>query len=121
MGVVAVSDDLLVGSRILETARQLGVPLRLLRWRDDLPGQVRALRPALALLDLTGDDPEPLESIRALKADPVCRQTMLLGFFSHVHQDRKAAAEAAGCDRLLPRSAFANQLPDILRPHIAAA
>ena len=119
--MVAVTDDLLVGTRILETARQLGVPLRLLGWRDDLPGQFRTLQPALALLDLTGDGPEPLESIRTLKGDPICRRTVLVGFFPHVRQDRKAAAEASGCDRLLARSVFSTQLPDILRPYIEAA
>jgi hypothetical protein len=40
-----------------------------------------------------------------------------LGFYSHVQHELKLAAVEAGCDRILARSAFTAQLPDILRPY----
>ncbi|MBI4537526.1 MAG: response regulator [candidate division NC10 bacterium] len=117
VGVVAVTDDLFIGARILETARRLRVPLTLLGWGEDLPERFRRLAPALALLDLTADSAEALQIIRRLKDDPASGRIVLVGFLPHVLQDRKLAAEAAGCDRVLARSAFSSQLPDLLRPH----
>jgi hypothetical protein len=48
------------------------------------------------------------------------KETAVLGFLSHVQHDLKAAAAEAGCDRILPRSAFTAELPDILRPYARA-
>lgn len=39
-----------------------------------------------------------------------------IGFGRHDDRERLAAARAAGCDRVLARSAFFSQLPDLLAP-----
>jgi hypothetical protein len=38
----------------------------------------------------------------------------VMGFLSHVQTDLAAAAHEAGCDFVLARSAFAQQLPQLL-------
>lgn len=115
--VIAAVDDLFFGAKILETAQRLRVPLILVRTPEELTAQARAGHPALVILDLNAQNCRPLEAIRQVKADPDLKDTPVLGFFSHVQHELKRAAQEAGCDRILPRSAFTAQLPEILRPH----
>jgi len=115
--VLAAVEDLFFGAKILETAQRLQVPLGLARTPDELITAARADRPALIILDLNAQACRPLETLRQLKADPDLRDIPTLGFFSHVQHDLKVAAAEAGCDRILPRSAFAATLPEILRAH----
>jgi len=55
-----------------------------------------------------------MEVAQKIKADEQTKQIELLGFFSHVQTDLQKAAEQAGFDRVIPRSAFAKSLPQIL-------
>jgi len=119
-GVVAVVDDLLFGAKLQETARRLEIPLVLLRTSQDVPATVRQHRPGLLIVDLQSETCAPLEVIRGIKTDPDLRAIRVLGYFSHVRDDLKTAAADAGCDEVLPRSAFAARLPDILRRWTAA-
>lgn len=118
-GVIAAVDDLFFGAKILETAERLKVPLRLVRSPEELAVQARASRPALLIFDLNSEVCQPLQAIRRVKTNPELKDTPALGFFSHVQQDLKAAAVEAGCDRIMARSAFTAQLPEILRPYAA--
>ncbi len=115
-GVIAAVEDLFFGARILETARQLDVPLRLVHSPSELLTQARANRPDLVILDLDAAGCRPLDALRQLKADPDLAATPVLGFLSHLHRELKRAAAEAGCDRILARSAFTVQLAEILRP-----
>ena len=54
------------------------------------------------------------KSIAALKSDPEIASARTIGFASHVHVDLINAARKAGADEVLPRSAFAGRLADIL-------
>jgi CheY-like chemotaxis protein len=119
-GVVAVLDDLFFGAKLLEAARRLQVPLILLRAPQDVPTTVRQHRPALLIVDLQSETCAPLEVIRGIKTDPDLRATPVLGYVSHVRDDLMTAAADAGCDEVLPRSAFSARLPDILRRWTAA-
>jgi CheY-like chemotaxis protein len=116
-GVLAVTDDLFFGAKIGETARQLNVPLALVGLSEDLIAKARAVRPGLLILDLNAEGFRPLETIRQVRADPELNDTALLGFCSHVQHDLKVAAAEAGCNRVMARSAFTAQLPEILRPY----
>jgi DNA-binding NarL/FixJ family response regulator len=115
--VLAVVEDLFFGAKLLEVARHLDVSLSLVRPLEEIITQVRERRPALVILDLQGAAAQPLEAIRGIKADAELRTTRVLGFLSHVQADLRASAVEAGCDEVLPRSAFAARLPEILRPY----
>ncbi len=118
-GVIAAVDDLFFGAKIAETAARLNVPLIQVRSLEDLEEKLRADKPALVILDLNAESCRPLEAIRRLRADPELKNTVVLGFFSHVQHDLKVAAVEAGCDRVMARSAFTAQLPEILRTYAA--
>lgn len=113
MVLVAV-DDLLFSSKIRATAKQAGVELTFARSGDEVIAQARASRPALIVFDLNSGKTDPIATIAALKADPGLAAVRTIGFASHVHTDLIAAARRAGADQVLPRSAFAGNLAEIL-------
>jgi DNA-binding NarL/FixJ family response regulator len=113
MVLVAV-DDLLFSSKIRATARQAGVDLTFARSPGEIVSQARAIKPALVIFDLNSGKTDPLDTIAALKADPELAGIRTLGFASHVHTELIAAARQAGADQVLPRSAFAGNLAEIL-------
>jgi DNA-binding NarL/FixJ family response regulator len=112
--IVAFVDDLMLLSRVREAARALDVEVRGMRRVLDL---VEACRhsPTVVLIDLDSARLPSTEAISALKADPVLAQIPVVGFFSHVHPDRARNARELGCSRVLPRSAFVQALPSLLR------
>jgi CheY-like chemotaxis protein len=112
VSLIAAVDDLFFSTRIRETARQIGVHVEVVattRLRAcAAQGSVDAV-----ILDLSATS--ALEILRALKADPQTSATPVIGYVSHVADETIAAARAAGCDRILARSAFTRQLPELLR------
>jgi CheY-like chemotaxis protein len=115
--ILAAVDDLMFKVKILETAKQVGVRVGTASTAQDALARARAERPALIILDLHSQACAPDEVLKALKADPDLRAIPVLGYFSHVHPDVAERARQAGCDRVLPRSAFSATLPDLLRPY----
>jgi DNA-binding NarL/FixJ family response regulator len=114
MVLVAV-DDLLFSSKIRTVARQAGVEVSFARTPADILERARADRPRLIIFDLNSGKTDPVDTIAALKGDPALAHIPTLGFASHVHADLINAARRAGAERVLPRSAFAGNLADILR------
>lgn len=110
--VVVLIDDIFFLAKIQETAKALGVTVV----TADLRRGVEAVSGSQAIfLDLGARTFPPLETIRTLKADPATSHVAIVGFASHVQTELIAAARTAGCDVVLARSAFTQQLPDLLR------
>jgi DNA-binding NarL/FixJ family response regulator len=111
--ILAAVEDLFFLSKIQETAKRLGIAVALAdprKLREQLVGT-----PARAvILDLNHRSGVAVEALRALKSDSATAGTPVLGFLSHVQTDLAAAARDAGCDILLARSAFSQQLPQLL-------
>ena len=109
--VLALIDDLFFQSKLMETARQVGVPVRVVSNGDALVQAAAAQPPALVLVDLNARQGalDGLARLCAAGAAPV------VAFLSHVQTDLAAQARAAGCNEVLPRSQFTANLPEILR------
>jgi DNA-binding NarL/FixJ family response regulator len=73
-------------------------------------------RPSLIVFDLNNVNAKPLTLIPRLKSK-MKRGTSVIGFLSHLQGDLKAKAMEAGCDMVMPRSAFSQNLPNLLRRH----
>jgi PleD family two-component response regulator len=114
MIVVAV-DDLMFSSRISSAAKATGVPIRFARSPQAVVDAVRETRPRLVIFDLNSQRVAPLEAVAALKADEALASTPTVGFVSHVQADLIALARQAGIDRVMARSAFVVELPDLLK------
>jgi DNA-binding NarL/FixJ family response regulator len=72
------------------------------------------LKPTLVIIDLNSTKADAVSTIASLKADPDLAGIRAIAFASHVHADLIAAARNAGADQVLPRSAFAGNLAEIL-------
>jgi len=112
--VVAAVEDLLFKSKISETAGQLGMEATFPRSPKKLIEQAAQSPPNLLILDLNSARFEPLELLKRLKADEALRDVPVVGFLSHVQKDLAIAARELGCDRVMARSVFTKDLPNIL-------
>ncbi|MBM3979528.1 MAG: response regulator [Planctomycetes bacterium] len=102
-------DDLIFYSRVSGTARAAGLSVRMVRTVADLVVAARAAPPGGVIVDVHFPDldlPALLASLKEACA-PVPR---VIAYGSHVEAAVLKAARAAGCDLVLPRSAFVEQL-----------
>ena len=98
---LVLSDDLLDASRVIGEGRAAG--LAVLQCRDTAALLAAAERgPVAAVLDLHNPGLELEAVVHVLKAVGAC----VIGYGSHVDAIRLRAARQAGCDEVLPRSAF---------------
>jgi CheY-like chemotaxis protein len=111
--VLALVDDLLFLSRVREAARATGVEVRSVRGAADT---VAGVREGARLVVVDADSTrlpwrDAVAAVRGIEPNPGAR---VVAFVSHVHADHAAAARAAGCDRVLARSAFVLELPALM-------
>ena len=111
-------DDLFFTAKIQETARKLGVKVAFVKNEKE---QIAALtsgegddHPGLIVFDLNNANAKPMTLIPKLKAK-LKKTTSIIGFLSHLQGDLKMKATEAGCDTVMPRSAFSQSLPNLLR------
>ena len=114
--MIALVSDLMFGSRIREAAAAKGAAVRSALGPEALLQACREELPALVFADLDDNRVRALDAIRALREDPAFQALTVIGFVSHVDAERAQAAQAAGCSRVLARSAFVQQLPQLLEP-----
>ena len=120
--IFAFVDDLFFLAKIQETARKLNVKVEFVKSEADLREKLKENgeeKPSLIIFDLNNANAKPLTLIPKLKAK-LKRGTSIIGFLSHVQGDLKQKAHEVGCDMVLPRSAFSQNLPNLLRRHGAA-
>jgi CheY-like chemotaxis protein len=116
--VIVLVDDLFFAAKIRATAEHLGVEVIFARSWEAISAASRPDAPALVIVDLHLQRDDPFLIAGKLKADDALGATPLVGFFSHVQVELQRRAEAAGFDRVLPRSAFTKRLPEILQGRI---
>ena len=113
-------EDLFFVAKIQEASRKLGVKVEFAKAEKEtlakITGAADADRPSLIVFDLNNVAAKPLTVIPKLKAK-LKRSTSVIGFLSHLQGDLKAKAIEAGCDMVMPRSAFSQNLPNLLRRH----
>jgi len=114
-------EDLFFNAKINETARKLGVKVAFIKGEKtekeaiaELTGGDEADRPGLIVFDLNSANVKPLTLIPKLKAK-LKKGTSIIGFLQHIQGDLKAKAVEAGCDTVMPRAAFSQNLPNLLR------
>ncbi len=116
--IYAFVDDLFFLAKIQETARKIGVKVDFVKAEKDVLDSILGLeeKPSLIIFDLNSNSGKPLVAIPKLKAK-LKKDTNIIGFLSHIQGDLKVKAMEAGCDMVVPRSAFSQNLPNILRRH----
>ncbi|MGD0295229.1 MAG: response regulator [Terracidiphilus sp.] len=113
-------EDMFILAKIQETARKLGVKVEFVKGndKDALVAKLAELpeneRPKLLVFDLNNLNAKPLTLIPKFKAK-LKKATSIIGFLNHLQGELKAKAIEAGCDTVMPRSAFSQSLPSLLR------
>ena len=118
--IFAFVDDLFFQTKIQDTARKLNVKVEFVKTDQDILDRVEQNgqeMPSLVIFDLNNVNAKPLATIPKLRSKLKKGTTSILGFVSHVQGDLKMKAQEAGCDAVMPRSAFSSNLPQILRRH----
>ncbi len=111
-------EDLFFLAKIQEVARKLGVKIEFVKGDKEVVTRIleapEAQRPALMVFDLNNANVKPLTLIPKFKKE-LKKSTSIIGFLSHLQGDLKMKAIEAGCDTVMPRSAFSQSLPNLLR------
>ena len=113
--IFAFVDDLFFQAKIQETARKLNVKVEFVKNEKDLLERIKLNgeeKPSLVIFDMNNVNAKPLTLIPKLKTK--LKKTSIIGFLSHVQGDLKQKAHEVGCDMVLPRSAFSQNLPQLL-------
>ncbi len=111
--ILLAVDDMFFAAKILSTAQHLGKSIERVKSAAEIEAAISVDSSALLIIDLNSTKFAALEVIAMLKAQSQL-STTILGFLSHVQIDLRRQAEEAGCDYILPRSAFSQLLPEIL-------
>jgi|SRR5579875_850190 len=116
--IVAVLRDLMFRVKIQEAAKRAGLEAVFVESQEDALARARE-NPAVIILDLNHSAGDPLETVVKLKSDAQTSQVKLLCYVSHVQADLKRAAQEKGCDLVIARSAFSQNLMTILARYAA--
>ncbi|HVV89356.1 MAG TPA: hypothetical protein VHB53_02570 [Solirubrobacterales bacterium] len=98
--VLSISTDLMLGSRVDAGLTAAGYGVVTAGSVEEAP--LDGIDAIVADLDV--ENPEALVGLGV----PV------LGYYSHVDADTRAVAEAAGVDKVVPRSRMSRELPDLV-------
>jgi len=111
-------EDLFFQAKIQETARKLGVKVEFVKGDKDAVARILDApeneRPTLLVFDLNNLNAKPMALIPKFK-NKFKKATSVVGFLNHLQGDLKMKAIEAGCDVVMPRSAFSQSLPILLR------
>jgi CheY-like chemotaxis protein len=111
-------EDLFILAKIQEVSKKLGIKVAFLKPEKDVVTKLTETReedrPALILFDLNNANAKPLTLIPKIKTK-LKRGTSIIGFLAHIQGELKSKAIEVGCDTVMPRSTFSQNLPGLLR------
>lgn len=114
--VIAVLDDLFFTVKIKDAAARAGLDVEFLKSEEAVLDRAKQ-NPTVIVVDLNTTAVQPLQLIQKLKATDELRQISVIGYVSHVQGELKQKAHETGCDMVLARSAFSQNLPQIFKRH----
>jgi PleD family two-component response regulator len=114
--VLAVVSDLFFSVKLTEAAKRCGLTLEFVKDPEEVLEKAKE-KPTLIVFDLNFDGVEPLKLIAKLKEHAATKGVSLLGYLSHVQVELKQSAQLAGCDMVMARSAFSQNLTQIFKRH----
>jgi CheY-like chemotaxis protein len=112
--ILVVMNDLFFSAKINDCAKRIGMAAEFVKDRTIALEKIKA-GPVLVIFDLNCATADPLELIRAAAGIPT------IGFVSHVQTDLRQKAVESGCDVVVARSAFAQNLDAMLVAALAKA
>ena len=114
--VLAVVSDLFFSVKLTEAAKRSGLALEFVKEPKEVIEKAQQ-KPSLIIFDLNFEAAQPLKLISRLKSKSETKSISLIGYLSHIQAELKQQAQEAGCDMVLARSAFSQNLPQIFKRH----
>jgi len=111
---IVLIDDLFFQAKLFETAKQTGTTLETVATGEQLLKAAAASPAALVIVDLNARH-GALEAIEGLALNAGGNPRRVIAFLSHVQTELAERARAAGCQDVMPRSKFTQNLAAILR------
>jgi PleD family two-component response regulator len=115
--ILAVVEDLLFTVKISDAAKRAGLEVEFVKSERDVIEKATNEKPLLIILDLNFSAVQPLKLISKMKNDGEMKQISVIGYLSHVQGELKQQAQEAGANIVMARSAFSQNLPQILKRH----
>jgi hypothetical protein len=109
MPVLVLIRDLMFMARVTGTAKEVGVPVKVVRDPAKLAAEGAAGHADRLIVDLNLEG-----AIEAAAAWKAAGGGSVAGFVSHVDSETIRRAREAGIDRVMPRSQFVQVLPELL-------
>jgi len=112
---IVLIDDLFFQAKLHQTAKLTGVTLETVTTGEQLVKSAAANPSALLIVDLNARQ-GALEAVETLgNPGGSGNPRRVIAFLSHVQTDLAERARAAGCQQVMPRSQFTQNLAEILR------
>ena len=115
--ILAVVEDLLFTVKISDAAKRAGLDVEFLKSERDVIEKATDEKPLLIILDLNFSAVQPLKLISKVKSNGEMKQISVIGYLSHVQGELKQQAQEAGANIVMARSAFSQNLQQILKRH----
>jgi DNA-binding NarL/FixJ family response regulator len=106
--ILLLTDDLMDGSKVRASAQAAGATVRTARNAEALMKLANDSAPTLVIVDLGNPGLNLGELVKSLISLP--QRSKIVAFGSHVDAAALSAAREAGCDQVMPRSAFFQQI-----------
>jgi len=114
--ILAVVTDLFFSVKLTDAAKRAGLALEFVKESEAVLEKAKD-KPSLIILDLNFESANPLSLITSLKGNSATKGISLIGYLSHIQVELKQQAQDAGCDMVLARSAFSQNMPQIFKRH----
>ena len=108
MKIAGLIDDLFFSSKVREIAKSLGAEAVVCQGSSAVPADAGHI-----FVDLSATKFDPIVEITNLKKS--LPSIPITAFVSHVQIDMKERAQKAGADEVVPRSAFAQRVSEVLK------
>jgi PleD family two-component response regulator len=115
--ILAVVEDLLFTVKISDAAKRAGLEVEFVKSERDVIEKATSEKPLLIILDLNFSAVQPLKLISKVKSNGEMKQISVIGYLSHVQGELKQQAQDAGANMVMARSAFSQNLQQILKRH----
>src|ERR1700740_3006947 len=115
--ILAVVEDLMFTVKISDAAKRAGLDVEFVKSERDVIEKATLEKPLLIILDLNFNAVQPLKLIAKVKSDGEMKQISVIGYLSHVQGELKQQAQDAGANIVMARSAFSQNLQQILKRH----
>lgn len=115
--ILAAVEDLLFTVKINDAAKRAGLEVEFVKSERDAIDKATNEKPLLMILDLNFGGVQPLKLISKLKGNAETKPISIIGYLSHVQGELKQQAQEAGANIVMARSAFSQNLQQILKRH----